>query len=169
MQGSGLGYFQGFPLVLPGQVLGRRRPDGSALISVSEMRDGIVTFEDEAEAARFGALLEADRQAEVRPDCQLSFTQLERGTGRPEQLGAQALGPSATAWRTGVVCAACSRAAVRAGHRVACALGVCSHAADQTCWRCREPCSVCASCWLAGPPRRCCRGISEEECAAGRR
>ena len=53
--------------MLPDQVLGRRRPDGSALISVSEMRDGIVTFEDEAEAARFGALLEADRQAEVRP------------------------------------------------------------------------------------------------------
>lgn len=62
--------------MLPGQVLGRRRPDGSALISVSEMRDGIVTFEDEEEAARFGALLEADRQAEVRP---LSRSQLPGG------------------------------------------------------------------------------------------
>jgi hypothetical protein len=29
------------------------------------MRDGIVTFEDEADAARFAALLEADSQAEV--------------------------------------------------------------------------------------------------------
>ena len=50
------------------QVLGKRRSDGSALISVSEMRDGIVTFEDEADAARFASLLsaqEADSQAEV--------------------------------------------------------------------------------------------------------
>jgi hypothetical protein len=72
--------FKGSPALFD-QVLGRRRPDGSALISVSEMRDGIVTFEDEAEAARFGALLEADRQAEVRPLCSRCQSCCRRGPG----------------------------------------------------------------------------------------
>lgn len=53
-------------LVVPRQVLGRRRSDGSSLISVSEMRDGIITFEDEADAQRYGALLEAEGHLEVR-------------------------------------------------------------------------------------------------------
>ncbi len=47
------------------QVLGRRRADGRSLISVSEMRDGIITFESEADAQRYGALLEAEGHLEV--------------------------------------------------------------------------------------------------------
>ena len=47
-------------------MLGRRRADGSSLISVSEMRDGIITFESEADAQRYGALLEAEGHLEVR-------------------------------------------------------------------------------------------------------
>lgn len=52
--------------IVPWQVLGRRRADGSSLISVSEMRDGIITFESEADAQRYGALLEAEGHLEVR-------------------------------------------------------------------------------------------------------
>lgn len=53
-------------ILLRHQVLGRRRADGSSLISVSEMCDGIVTFEDEGDAQRYGALLEAEGHLEVR-------------------------------------------------------------------------------------------------------
>ena len=42
------------------QVLGRRRPDGSSVIRVEELRDGIIAFEEEADAHRFASLLEAD-------------------------------------------------------------------------------------------------------------
>lgn len=49
------------------QVLGKRRPDGTSLLSVSELRDGIVCFEDGDEAERFGNLLEADGSVEVLP------------------------------------------------------------------------------------------------------
>lgn len=42
------------------QVLGRRRADGSSLIRVEEMKDGILAFEDEADAHRYGAMLEAE-------------------------------------------------------------------------------------------------------------
>ena len=42
------------------RVLRRRAPDGSPLISCSEMKDGVVAFEDEADAERFGQMLEAD-------------------------------------------------------------------------------------------------------------
>ncbi|EIE24301.1 hypothetical protein COCSUDRAFT_62803 [Coccomyxa subellipsoidea C-169] len=47
------------------RVLGRRRADGRSLISVLEMRDGIITFESEADAQRYGALLEAEGHLEV--------------------------------------------------------------------------------------------------------
>lgn len=48
------------------QVLGKKRPDGSALLSVSELRDGIVTFEDADDAERYGNFLEADGSVEVQ-------------------------------------------------------------------------------------------------------
>jgi hypothetical protein len=47
------------------KVLKRRRPDGRSIISVGELRDGIVMFEDEGDAERYGNLLEADGHAEV--------------------------------------------------------------------------------------------------------
>ncbi|CAL5227825.1 g10853 [Coccomyxa viridis] len=47
------------------RVLGKKRPDGSALLSVSELRDGIVTFEDPDDAERYGNLLEAEGRLEV--------------------------------------------------------------------------------------------------------
>jgi hypothetical protein len=46
-------------------VLGRRAADGSPLIRCSEMRDGVVAFEDEADAERYGQMLEAEGAAEV--------------------------------------------------------------------------------------------------------
>lgn len=48
-------------------MLGKRRADGSPLLSVSELRDGIVTFEDGDDAERYGNLLEADGHMEVCP------------------------------------------------------------------------------------------------------
>jgi len=42
------------------KALGRRAADGSALISVSEMKDGVPTFDDPEAAAGFADLLEAD-------------------------------------------------------------------------------------------------------------
>ena len=50
---------------MPEQVLGKRRADGSPLLSVSELRDGIVTFEDGDDAERYGNFLEADSHMEV--------------------------------------------------------------------------------------------------------
>ncbi|EFN60161.1 expressed protein [Chlorella variabilis] len=47
------------------RVLRRRAADGSPLIRCSEMRDGVVAFEDEADAERYGQLLEAEGLAEV--------------------------------------------------------------------------------------------------------
>jgi hypothetical protein len=47
------------------RVLGRRAADGSPLIRCSQMRDGVVAFEDEADAERYGQMLEADGAAEV--------------------------------------------------------------------------------------------------------
>lgn len=46
-------------------VLRRRAADGSPLIRCSEMKDGVVAFEDEADAERYGELLEADGSAQV--------------------------------------------------------------------------------------------------------
>ena len=46
-------------------MLGKRRADGSPLLSVSELRDGIVTFENGDDAERYGNLLEADGHVEV--------------------------------------------------------------------------------------------------------
>lgn len=42
------------------QVLGRRRADGSSLIKVEQIKDGIVAFEDEADAHRYASMLEAE-------------------------------------------------------------------------------------------------------------
>ncbi|PSC68534.1 hypothetical protein C2E20_7868 [Micractinium conductrix] len=47
------------------RVLRRRAPDALPLIRCSEMRDGVVAFEDEADAERYGQMLEADGMAEV--------------------------------------------------------------------------------------------------------
>jgi hypothetical protein len=47
------------------RVLGRRRANGAPFIGCSELRDGVVAFEDEADAARFGTMLEADAAAAV--------------------------------------------------------------------------------------------------------
>lgn len=47
------------------RVLQRRAADGSPLIRCSEMRDGVVAFEDEADAERYGQMLEAEGSAEV--------------------------------------------------------------------------------------------------------
>lgn len=47
-------------------VLNKRAADGSALIRCSEMRDGVVAFEDAADAERYGQLLEAEGAPEVR-------------------------------------------------------------------------------------------------------
>ncbi|KAL4437392.1 hypothetical protein ABPG75_004531 [Micractinium tetrahymenae] len=47
------------------RVLRRRAPDGGPLIRCSEMKDGVVAFEDEADAERYGQMLEADGDAQV--------------------------------------------------------------------------------------------------------
>lgn len=47
------------------RVLRRRGADGGPLIRCSEMKDGVVAFEDEADAERYGQLLEADGAAQV--------------------------------------------------------------------------------------------------------
>lgn len=47
-------------------MLGRVRPDGSPLISAADLKEGVVTFEDEGDAERFAGLLEADGDPQVR-------------------------------------------------------------------------------------------------------
>lgn len=49
-----------------GRVLGRERPGGGPLISCGEVVDGVVAFEEEGDAERYGALLEAEGRPEVR-------------------------------------------------------------------------------------------------------
>lgn len=46
-------------------MLGRRRPDGSPIIKVDQLRDGIVLFEDLGSAEQFSNYLEADKNSEV--------------------------------------------------------------------------------------------------------
>lgn len=53
------------------QILGRRRADGSSLIRCEELKDGIVAFEDDADAHRFASLLEADGTEVCHPAEQL--------------------------------------------------------------------------------------------------
>ena len=67
------------------QVLGKKRADGSPLLSVSELQDGIVTFEDMDDAERYGNLLEADASTEVRIAC-LSHTLIAVSIG-PQAVG----------------------------------------------------------------------------------
>jgi hypothetical protein len=67
------------------QVLGKNWADGSPLLSVSELRDGIVTFEDMDDAERYGNLLEADGSTEVRIAC-LSHTLIAVPIG-PQAVG----------------------------------------------------------------------------------
>ena len=47
------------------QVLKRTRADGGHLITVSEMLDGVVVFQDEHSADLFGEMLEADGHRDV--------------------------------------------------------------------------------------------------------
>lgn len=47
------------------QVLKRRRADGSPLIQVDQLRDGIVLFEDVADAERYSNYMEAESNAQV--------------------------------------------------------------------------------------------------------
>lgn len=47
------------------RVLRRRGADGGPLIRCSEMKDGVVAFESEADAERYGQMLEADGAAQV--------------------------------------------------------------------------------------------------------
>ncbi|KAL3144957.1 hypothetical protein ABBQ32_003463 [Trebouxia sp. C0010 RCD-2024] len=47
------------------KVLKRRRKDGSALIKVDQLRDGVVLFEDVADAERYSNYLEADNSSQV--------------------------------------------------------------------------------------------------------
>lgn len=47
------------------QVLKRRRKDGSSLIKVDQLRDGVVLFEDVADAERYSNYLEADNSSQV--------------------------------------------------------------------------------------------------------
>ncbi|KAK9817731.1 hypothetical protein WJX72_001359 [[Myrmecia] bisecta] len=47
------------------KVLGRTRPDGSSLLRVEELLDGVVMFESEDDAERFGGLLEADGHCDM--------------------------------------------------------------------------------------------------------
>ena len=49
------------------QVLKRRRADGSSLIKVDQLRDGVVLFEDAADAERYSNYLEADTTNQARP------------------------------------------------------------------------------------------------------
>lgn len=46
-------------------MLGRVRPDGSPLISAADLKEGVITFEDEGDAERFAGLLEADGHPQV--------------------------------------------------------------------------------------------------------
>ncbi len=51
------------------QVLKRRRADGSPVIKVDQLRDGIVLFEDVAEAERYSSYMEADTSSQVGGGC----------------------------------------------------------------------------------------------------
>lgn len=47
-------------------MLGRTRADGSPLVRVERLMDGVVAFEEEGDAARFADALEADGHGAVR-------------------------------------------------------------------------------------------------------
>ena len=47
-------------------MLKRRRADGSPIIKVDQLRDGIVLFEDVADAEQYSSYMEADTSAQVR-------------------------------------------------------------------------------------------------------
>lgn len=47
-------------------MLGRRRKDGSPVIKVDQLRDGVVLFEDVPDAEQYTSYLEADRHEQVR-------------------------------------------------------------------------------------------------------
>lgn len=44
---------------------GRKRPDGGPVLQIEELRDGIVAFEDESDAERYRALLQAEGSVQV--------------------------------------------------------------------------------------------------------
>ncbi len=47
-------------------MLKRRRADGSPLIKVDQLRDGIVLFEDVADAEQYSSYMEAETSAQAR-------------------------------------------------------------------------------------------------------
>lgn len=47
-------------------MLKRRRADGSSIIKVDQLRDGIVLFEDIADAEQYSSYMEADTSAQAR-------------------------------------------------------------------------------------------------------
>lgn len=55
------------------QVLKRRQKDGSSLIKVDQLRDGVVLFEDVADAERYSNYLEADNSSQVSCSTQISM------------------------------------------------------------------------------------------------
>ena len=46
-------------------MLKRRRPDGSPIIQVDQLKDGLVLFEDVADAERYSNYMEADSTSQV--------------------------------------------------------------------------------------------------------
>ncbi len=71
-------------------MLKRRRADGSPIIKVDQLRDGIVLFEDVADAEQYSSYMEADTSAQVRfaDTCTQvlgAFLLLSTGTGLPTQ------------------------------------------------------------------------------------
>ena len=51
---------------------GRRRGDGTPILQGEELRDGIIAFEDAGDAERYGALVQAESNAEVTCPTQVS-------------------------------------------------------------------------------------------------
>lgn len=47
------------------QVLGRRQADGSPVVKVEQLRDGVVLFEDLADAEQYSTYLEANQNKQV--------------------------------------------------------------------------------------------------------
>ena len=47
------------------QVLGRRQADGSPIVKVEQLRDGVVLFEDLADAEQYSTYLEANQNKQV--------------------------------------------------------------------------------------------------------
>ncbi len=70
-------------------MLKRRRADGSSLIKVDQLRDGIVLFEDVVDAEQYSSYMEAETTAQARFAEDLctagSLQSLSTGTRMPTQ------------------------------------------------------------------------------------